>query len=62
MSIGHAFHPEDGADALLAAADRRVYLRKQELQARSSETMALGLQRMPETMGPAGDPSQRAQP
>jgi diguanylate cyclase (GGDEF)-like protein/putative nucleotidyltransferase with HDIG domain len=54
ISIGHACYPEDGedAEALLAAADRRMYAMKQQSLAQSVESTTHGLQRLSATLGP----------
>jgi diguanylate cyclase (GGDEF)-like protein len=53
ISIGHACYPEDGedAEALLAAADRRMYRMKQQAVTQSVEETALELRRLGETLG-----------
>jgi diguanylate cyclase (GGDEF)-like protein len=54
ISIGHACYPEDGddAEALLAAADRRMYSMKKEALAQSVDSTTHGLQRLSATLGP----------
>lgn len=54
ISIGHACYPEDGedAEALLAAADRRMYAMKQQALAKSVDSTTHGLQRLSATLGP----------
>ncbi len=54
MSVGYASYPDDGedAEALLAAADRRMYRMKQQSVTRSAESAAEELRRLSETLGP----------
>jgi diguanylate cyclase (GGDEF)-like protein len=54
MSVGHASYPEDGedAEALLAAADRRMYRMKQQTVTRSAESAAEELRKLSEKLGP----------
>jgi diguanylate cyclase (GGDEF)-like protein/putative nucleotidyltransferase with HDIG domain len=54
MSVGHASYPEDGGDAeaLLAAADRRMYAMKQQSVAHSAASTAQELHRLSQNLGP----------
>lgn len=53
MSIGHASFPDDGddAEALLAAADRRMYRMKQQSAIRAAESTTQELRRLSENLG-----------